>query len=71
MTMWVWAAWVLAIAVSFAVLEGIALMYHKPTFSRTVWTWSKNFPLLPFLAGLLAGGLAVQQVDAMIAELKQ
>jgi hypothetical protein len=56
---WVWVFWVLAIAVSFAVLEGYALAKNKNTLSRTVWIVSKNFPLLPFIAGFLAGGLAV------------
>jgi len=59
MTYWLWGLWVFLIAVSFAVLESLALYRGRPTLSRSVWTWSKNFPLLPFLAGLLAGGLAV------------
>ena len=54
-----WALWVLAIAVTFAIAEAFALKTGRFTLSRSVWTWSKNFPLLPFLAGLLAGGLAV------------
>lgn len=57
--MWTWAGWVVLIAASFAIMEGWALVHSRPTLSRSVWTWSKNFPLLPFLAGLLAGGLAV------------
>ena len=56
---WFWAFWVVAIAVTFAAAEGYALKTGRITLSRSVWTWSKNFPLLPFLAGLLAGGLAV------------
>ena len=56
---WIWAAGIGAFAVFFAVAETYALYTNKPTLSRSVWTWSKNFPLLPFLAGLLAGGLAV------------
>lgn len=57
--MWGWAIWVLGIAVTFAIGESWALYHNKPTLSRSVWTWSVAFPLLPFLAGLLAGGLAV------------
>jgi hypothetical protein len=57
--MWVWAGGIIAFAVFFAIGESYALINNKPTLSRTIWTWSKNFPLLPFLAGLLAGGLAV------------
>lgn len=56
---WFWGAWVIFFAVSFAVFETYALVTGRATLSRSVWTWSKNFPLLPFLAGLLAGGLAV------------
>jgi len=59
MSLWAWAAWITAIAVSFAGLEAWALVQGRPTLSRSVWIWSKAFPLLPFLAGLLAGGLAV------------
>lgn len=59
MTMiWVWVAWVLLIAISFAVLEGYALYVKKATLSRTVWTISKAWPPLPFVAGFLAGFLA-------------
>lgn len=57
--MWIWAGWVALIAASFGAMEGWALTHGRATLSRSVWTWSKNFPLLPFLAGLLAGGLAV------------
>lgn len=59
MSYWVWAGWLVLLIVSFAVMEGWALMTNRPTLSRSVWTWSANFPLLPFFAGLLAGGLAV------------
>ena len=57
--LWFWAAWVALIAISFAFFEAWALVHKQATLSRSVWTWSKAFPLLPFLAGLLAGGLAV------------
>ena len=59
MSYWIWAGWILLLIVSFSIMEGIALKTNRPTLSASVWTWSKNFPLLPFLAGLLAGGLAV------------
>jgi len=59
MSYWAWALWVVLIAVSFGLLEGWAISQKRPTLSATVWLFSKNFPLLPFLAGLLAGGLAV------------
>jgi len=55
----VWAEWIAFIAVSFAIMEGSAIAHNRPTLSAAVWLWSKKFPLLPFLAGLLAGGLAV------------
>lgn len=56
---WFWAFWIVALIVSFAIAEGYALAKGKTTLSRSVWTWSQNFPLLPFIAGLVAGGLAV------------
>ena len=56
---WFWAFWIVSIAVTFAIAEGWALKTGKRTLSASVWTWSAHFPLLPFIAGLLAGGLAV------------
>lgn len=55
----VWALWLILIVVSFAPLERFALIHGVPTLSRTVWDASDAFPLLPFLGGLLTGGLAV------------
>ena len=55
----VWAAWLVAIAVSFAGFETFALMTNRTTLSRWVWTVSKRFPLFPWLVGVLTGGLAV------------
>lgn len=56
---WVWVTWILGIVVSFALLEGYALTHDRTTLSRFVWRLSKAWPPLPFVAGLLAGGLAV------------
>lgn len=56
---WVWAGWLLFLVVSFAVFEGWALMMDRATLSRFVWTLSKAWPPLPFVCGLIAGGLAV------------
>ena len=56
--MWFWAAWVVFIAVSFAAAEAWALMHGRATLSRSVWVWTKNWPALPFAAGLIAGFLA-------------
>ena len=56
---WVWAAWLFAFAASFAAFEAYAIIKGKQTLSRTVWAWSKNFPLLPWVGGVLCGGLAV------------
>ena len=53
-----WAMWVVGIAVSFAASEAYAISTDRPTLSRTVWDVTKAFPLLPFLAGFLAGVLA-------------
>jgi hypothetical protein len=56
---WIWTGWLFALVASFAALEAYAIIKNKKTLSRTVWTWSKNFPLLPWIAGVLCGGLAV------------
>src|SRR5262245_25604984 len=56
---WIWAGWIIFLIVSFAAFEAFAIATRRMTLSRFVWTASKNFPLLPFIAGLLAGGLAV------------
>jgi hypothetical protein len=55
---WLWASWLLFLIVSFAILETIALETGTPTLSRSVWTWTQNWPELPFVAGLIAGFLA-------------
>ena len=57
--MWFWAAWLVVIGVSFSLAEGFAVATHRFTLSRTIWTWSRHFPLLPFIVGLVVGGLAV------------
>ena len=54
---WVWASWLLALVVSFALLEGYALMDNTTTLSRFVWTLTAAFPPIPFIAGFLAGFL--------------
>lgn len=55
----VWTAWLLAIIVSFAVFEGYALKKDRTTLSRFTYNVAKAWPLLPFVLGLVAGGLAV------------
>lgn len=60
--MWdlIWTLWVAAILVSFAIFETLAI--KRPggkTLSRFVWEVSKAWPPLPFVLGLLVGGLAV------------
>ena len=54
-----WTVWLLVIVCSFALFEGLALYRKTPTLSRWVWTVSKDFPLFPWVAGVLTGGLAV------------
>jgi hypothetical protein len=56
---WIWAGWLLLLITSFSIFEGWNLYKGTPTLSASVWTWSKNFPLLPWIAGVLVGGLAV------------
>lgn len=55
---WIWVFWILAIAVTFGILEGVAIKTGRTTLSRTVWIVSKAWPPLPFVAGFLAGFLA-------------
>lgn len=55
---WFWAGWIVFLIVSFAIAEGWALAKGRTTLSRSVWTWSRNWPPLPFVAGLVAGFLA-------------
>lgn len=56
----IWAAWiVLAVGGSFGLLEGMMIRLKRPTLSWTIWDWSKHWPLLPFLIGMLFGGLGV------------
>lgn len=55
---WVWLAWLIAIGVTFALLEGHALRTNRLTLSRFTWNVSKAWPPLPFVIGLVVGGLA-------------
>ena len=55
----VWAIWLLILVISFGLLEWYAIAHNDLTLSMTVWSWSNGFPLLPWLGGVLAGGLAV------------
>lgn len=54
-----WTAWLLLIVITFAIAEGYALHKNKPTLSQYVWRLSKAWPLFPFIAGALTGGIAV------------
>lgn len=58
---WVWVVWLLAIMVSFAVLEGYAFRHpdRQNTLSRFVWTIGQKWPLSLVLWGMLVGGLSV------------
>lgn len=53
-----WAFWVIGIAVTFGIAEAYALVKGKQTLSRTVWDFSRAFPPLPWVAGVLVGFLA-------------
>ena len=56
---WAWTGWLLFLIASFAVFEGYAIRTHRTTLSAFVWALSKGWPPLPFVCGLVAGGLAV------------
>lgn len=55
----VWLLWFIAIVVTFALFEGYALTHNKKTLSRVIWDLTKGWPPLPFIFGLVVGGLAV------------
>lgn len=54
----IWAAWFLAIVVTFGALESAA-WNTGVTLSRAVWDLSSHWPLIIYLWGNLTGGLAV------------
>lgn len=56
---WVWSGWLVFLVLSFAVFEAWALAHHQLTLSQYTYDLSKAWPLLPFVAGMLSGGLAV------------
>lgn len=55
----VWIIWFAFFVISFGFFEGWALAHNKKTLSRVVWDFTKAWPPLPFIFGLVAGGLAV------------
>jgi hypothetical protein len=55
-----WTIWLFGLVpLSFAAAEAYAIMHGRATLSQYVWKLSKVFPLFPWLAGVLTGGLAV------------
>lgn len=52
-----WTVWLLAIVISFAVIEGAALATGGTTLSRYVWNLSLAFPPFGWFAGFLTGFL--------------
>jgi hypothetical protein len=56
---WVWTVWLLALIASFSVLEGLAIAKDGVTLSRYTAVLSQHWPLLPWLCGVIVGGLAV------------
>ena len=51
-------AWLLAVIVLLG-YEAFALKTGRRTLSRQMWIWTQAWPLMPFLWGLVTGGLAV------------
>jgi hypothetical protein len=51
-------AWVLAIALLLG-YEWFALATGRKTLSRQMTDWSQGWPLVPWLVGVVMGGLAV------------
>ena len=56
---WVWTIWLLAFIVSFAFCEGFAISTNGITLSRYTYNLSQDWPVLPWVLGVIAGGLAV------------
>ena len=56
---WYWPAMLVSWILMFAIPEAIALLHGGMTLSEWVWRATKAWPPLPFVGGLLAGGLAV------------
>ena len=56
---WIWLAWLMTFAVSFAIIEGIAIARGKTTLSRFTVVTTTAFPPLIFILGIIVGGLAV------------
>lgn len=54
-----WALWLVFIVASFALMESYSLHDNTSTLSRFVWNVSAGFPLFPWIAGVITGGLAV------------
>jgi hypothetical protein len=55
---WAWASWLVVIAASFALFEGVALATRRMTLSRWVWNIAHDWPPFGWLVGLLTGFLA-------------
>lgn len=56
---WIWAAFLIAWIVLFAVIEALAFASGGTTLSRFIWEVSQSWPLLPVIYGAVLGGLAV------------
>lgn len=55
-----WTIWLFGLLpITFGLGEAYALYTGKPTLSQYVWRLSKAWPLFPFVAGVVTGGLAV------------
>ena len=54
-----WSFFFVALFVIWAAAEIYALKTGRETLSRYVWNLTAVFPLLPFIVGLVVGGLAV------------
>lgn len=56
---WIWTGWIVLIIASFFGFEITAIVTNGTTLSHFTWNVTAEFPLLPWLGGVLAGGLAV------------
>jgi hypothetical protein len=54
-----WSLFWVAVIVAFAIGEWASIRYNGKTLSHVVSVAAFNWPLLPYIYGILTGGLAV------------
>jgi hypothetical protein len=55
----IWGAWIIALILTFGILEGVALARGGMTLSMFMWELSVDWGPFQFLTGFVTGALAV------------